>query len=70
MSGNPAEFQLPGYSDSYAVLNAQISRNFNKKIRAYVGEKTLLHITRKMQLSILEILLEIILMAEWYMLPS
>ncbi len=41
MSGNPAEFQLPGYSDSYAVLNAQISRNFNKKIRAYVGGENL-----------------------------
>ncbi|AZA81605.1 TonB-dependent receptor [Chryseobacterium lactis] len=38
---NPAEFQLPAYSDSYAVLNAQISRNFNKKIRAYVGGENL-----------------------------
>ncbi|SHG36421.1 TonB-dependent receptor domain-containing protein [Chryseobacterium sp. OV279] len=40
-STNPAEFQLPVYSDSYAVLNAQISRNFNKKIRAYVGGENL-----------------------------
>lgn len=40
-SGNPAEFQLPVYSDSYAVLNAQISRNFNKKLRAYVGGENL-----------------------------
>ncbi|CAM2927188.1 TonB-dependent receptor domain-containing protein [Chryseobacterium flavum] len=38
---NPAEFQLPAYSDSYAVLNAQISRNFNKKIRAYLGGENL-----------------------------
>ncbi|MGC4127986.1 MAG: TonB-dependent receptor [Bergeyella sp.] len=36
-SENPAEFQLPEYSDSYTTLNAQISRNFNDKIRAYAG---------------------------------
>lgn len=40
-SSNPAEFQLPVYSNSYAVLNAQISRNFNQKIRAYVGGENL-----------------------------
>lgn len=41
MSDNPAEFQLPAYSESYAVLNAQISRNFNKKLRAYLGGENL-----------------------------
>lgn len=40
-STNPAEFQLPMYSESYAVLNAQISRNFNKKLRAYLGGENL-----------------------------
>ncbi|MBV8326860.1 TonB-dependent receptor [Chryseobacterium sp.] len=40
-SSNPAEFQLPAYSESYAILNAQISRNFNKKLRAYVGGENL-----------------------------
>jgi len=40
-SSNPEEFQLPMYSESYAVLNAQISRNFNKKIRAYLGGENL-----------------------------
>ncbi|ASW75137.1 TonB-dependent receptor [Chryseobacterium piperi] len=40
-SGNPSEFQLPGYSKSYAILNAQISRNFNKKLRAYLGGENL-----------------------------
>jgi len=40
-SSNPAEFQLPAYSESYVVLNAQISRNFNKKIRAYLGGENL-----------------------------
>ncbi|WP_185145501.1 TonB-dependent receptor domain-containing protein [Chryseobacterium sp. G0201] len=40
-SSNPEAFQLPTYSESYAVLNAQISRNFNKKIRAYLGGENL-----------------------------
>lgn len=40
-SSNPAAFQLPAYSGSYAVLNAQVSKNFNKKIRAYVGGENL-----------------------------
>lgn len=34
---NPTVFQLPKYSNSYTTLNAQISRNFNAKIRAYAG---------------------------------
>lgn len=40
-SSNPAAFQLPAYSGSYAVLNAQVSKNFNKKIRAYLGGENL-----------------------------
>lgn len=40
-STNPVEFQVPSYSPSYAVLNAQISKDFNKKIRAYVGGENL-----------------------------
>lgn len=40
-SANPEQFQIPMYSNSYAVLNAQISRNFNKKIRAYLGGENL-----------------------------
>ncbi|WP_027387664.1 TonB-dependent receptor domain-containing protein [Chryseobacterium gregarium] len=40
-STSPEAFQLPAYSESYAVLNAQISRNFNKKIRMYVGGENL-----------------------------
>ncbi|MDQ1098444.1 MULTISPECIES: TonB-dependent receptor domain-containing protein [Chryseobacterium] len=40
-SSNPQEFRLPAYSESYAVLNAQISRNFNPKIRAYLGGENL-----------------------------
>lgn len=40
-SSNPSEFQLAAYSPSYTILNAQISRNFNKKIRAYLGGENL-----------------------------
>jgi len=40
-STNPQEFRLPVYSESYAILNAQISRNFNKKIRIYLGGENL-----------------------------
>lgn len=36
-SENPEQYQMPDYSPSYATLNAQISKNFNSKIRAYVG---------------------------------
>lgn len=40
-ASNPAEFQIPAYSESYAIVNAQISRNFNQKIRAYFGGENL-----------------------------
>lgn len=40
-STNPEVFQMPSYSPSYAVLNAQISRNFNNKIRTYLGGENL-----------------------------
>ncbi|WP_419869138.1 TonB-dependent receptor domain-containing protein [Chryseobacterium sp. CT-SW4] len=46
-SSNPEEFQLPAYSNSYAVLNAQISKNFNKKIRAYLGGENLTSYSQK-----------------------
>lgn len=43
LKGNPTEFQLPEFSKSYATLNAQISKNFNKNIRAYLGGENLLN---------------------------
>lgn len=46
-ASNPAEFQIPTYSESYAVVNAQISRNFNQKIRAYVGGENLTSYNQK-----------------------
>lgn len=42
MSTNPSEFQLSTYSDSYMTWNAQIARDFNKNIRAYIGGENLL----------------------------
>lgn len=41
LNSNPENYRLPEYSKSYATLNAQISRTFNKNIRAYVGGENL-----------------------------
>ncbi|TXF76125.1 TonB-dependent receptor domain-containing protein [Chryseobacterium sp.] len=41
LNGNPTEFQLPEYSDSYVTLNAQVSKDFNKNIRMYAGGENL-----------------------------
>ena len=46
-SSNPEEFRLPQYSDSYATLNAQIARTFNKNIRVYLGGENLTSYTQK-----------------------
>ncbi len=44
---NPAEFQLPEYSDGYSTLNAQIAKNVNDKVRIYVGGENLTGTTQK-----------------------
>jgi len=41
LDSNPVEYQLPEYSKGYATLNAQISRNFNKNFRGYIGGENL-----------------------------
>lgn len=41
MNANPSEFRLPEYSDPYSTLNAQIAKNFNEKIRIYLGGENL-----------------------------
>ena len=41
LNSNPEAYRLAEYSKSYATLNAQISRNFNKNIRAYAGGENL-----------------------------
>ncbi len=45
-SSNPHEFHMPDYGDSYFLLNAQVSRNFNKVLRLYVGAENLLSYTQ------------------------
>ncbi|MBW8362409.1 MAG: TonB-dependent receptor [Kaistella sp.] len=47
LNGNPAEFQLPEYSDSYVTLNAQVSKDFNKNIRVYAGGENLTGYTQE-----------------------
>lgn len=41
LNANPALYTIPEFSKSYATLNAQISKTFNKNIRAYVGGENL-----------------------------
>lgn len=36
-STSPAEFRLPAYSEAYSTLSAQVARQFNDKIRLYLG---------------------------------
>lgn len=45
-AANPHEFHVPDYGESYFLLNAQISRNFNKVLRLYVGAENLLSYTQ------------------------
>ena len=46
LDSNPAAYRIPEFSASYATLNAQISRNFNKNIRAYIGGENLTSYTQ------------------------
>jgi len=45
-SSNPVEFQKPEFGESYFLLNAQISRNFSKVFRVYLGAENLLSYTQ------------------------
>lgn len=45
-ASNPHEFHMPEYGESYFLLNAQVSRNFNKVLRLYVGAENLLSYTQ------------------------
>ncbi len=45
-SSNPHEFHSADYGESYFLLNAQISRNFNKNIRIYLGGENLTSYTQ------------------------
>jgi len=41
LNSNPEKYRLSALSKSHATLNAQISRNFNKNVRVYLGGENL-----------------------------
>ena len=45
-NSNPVEFQKPEFGESYFLLNAQVSRNFSKVFRVYLGAENLLSYTQ------------------------
>ncbi|MCC6601166.1 MAG: TonB-dependent receptor [Crocinitomicaceae bacterium] len=38
---NPESYRLPGWSNSYWLFNAQVSRHFNSRVEVYVGGENL-----------------------------
>ena len=43
---NPVEFQLPGYSNAYSTLNAQVAYQFSNHLRVYAGGENLTSYTQ------------------------
>ena len=46
-SSNPIEYQLEEYSNSYSLLNAQVTKVFSKKFEMYFGVENLTNFTQK-----------------------
>ncbi len=46
-SSNPAQFQLPEYSNPYQLLNAQVTRVFSEKFEMYVGGENITNVQQK-----------------------
>ena len=46
-SSNPIEYQLEEYSNSYSLLNAQVTKVFSKKFEMYLGVENLTNFTQK-----------------------
>ena len=44
---NPMQYQLPTYSDSYQMLNSQITKVFSDKFEVYVGAENLTNVKQK-----------------------
>ena len=44
---NPAQYQLATYSDSYQLLNSQITKVFSDKFEVYVGAENLTNVQQK-----------------------
>ena len=46
-SSNPIQYQLPGFSKPYQLLNSQITRVFSKKFEVYLGSENLTNVQQK-----------------------
>ena len=46
-SSNPAQYQLPEYSNPYQLLNAQVTRVFSEKFEMYVGGENITNVQQK-----------------------
>jgi hypothetical protein len=44
---NPVEYQLEEYSNSYSLLNAQVTKVFSKKFEMYFGVENLTNLKQK-----------------------
>jgi hypothetical protein len=44
---NPTQYQLEEYSNSYNLLNSQITKVFSKKFELYVGVENLTNLRQK-----------------------
>lgn len=45
-TSNPAEFQLPRFSDPYSLMNAQVTKVFSKAFEVYIGVENLTNFTQ------------------------
>jgi outer membrane receptor for ferrienterochelin and colicin len=46
-ASNPIQYQLPEYSNSYSMLNSQITKVFSNKFEMYVGAENLTNVQQK-----------------------
>jgi outer membrane receptor for ferrienterochelin and colicins len=46
-ASNPVQYQLPVYSDSYQLLNSQITKVFSDKFEVYIGAENLTNVQQK-----------------------
>ena len=46
-SSNPIQYQLPAFSDSFQLLNTQITRVFSEKLEIYFGGENITNVQQK-----------------------
>ncbi len=46
-SSNPSQYQLAAFSDSFQLLNSQVTRVFSNKFEVYVGAENLTNVQQK-----------------------